>query len=183
MFRNVAYEHWIVSFSPKKVFMRLKKSLRLKRGHTLLEAMFASFLALICALIFAATVPLANFTRGKAENINLAVSLAQKTAETVKASGYPNVTAQRMFDNSLIDSMTQQNIGAFPFGNTGEMAYPAIDVDNALVDSPSKILPEGRGYVITNQADLDLRRITVVIAWKERSVWKSVRVSTLVANL
>lgn len=162
-----------------KKFIKRRK----RKGHTLLEAMFASFLALICALIFAATIPLANFTRGKAENMNLAVSLAQKSAETMKASGYPNVTPQRLYDNNLIDSLTQQSIAALPFGQTGEMAYPANNVDNALVDSPSKLLPEGRGYVIAEQADLDMRRITVIVAWKERSVWKSVRVSTWVANL
>lgn len=164
--------------------MTNRRTLSSKRsGHTLLEVMLASFLALACALIFAATVPVANFTRGKAENLSTAISLAQKTAEQIKVSGYPNVTGTQLLAKGLIDSTTKEDISSLPFGLTGEQAYPAKDVDNGVTDSPSKLLPEGRAYIMTDQVDLDLRRVTVVVCWKERSNWKSTRLSTLVANL
>lgn len=152
-------------------------------GHTLLETMFAVFLALICALIFSATIPIASITRGKAENMNSAVSLAQKTAELVRGGGYPNTLPSRLYDNNLIDSTTLQSIASYSFATAGEQAYECSNVDNALVDSPSKVLPNGKGFIKSEQVDLDLRRVTVIIAWQERSKWKSVRISTLVANL
>lgn len=152
-------------------------------GHTLLESMFAVFLALVCALIFASTVPVANSTRGKAEFTNSAVSLAQKTAEVVRSGGYPNTTADRLYANGMIDSVSTVSLSGYSFGNAGETAHDASSVDNALVDSPSKVLPSGKGFVKIEQVDIDLRRVTVIIAWKEGDDWKSVRLSTLVANL
>lgn len=148
-----------------------------------METMFAVFLALVAALIFSATIPTANVSRGKAEYVNSAVSLANKTAETIRSRGYPNTNPDRLLANGLIDNQTLVNISAYPFALTGEQAYEASNVDNALVDSPSKTLPNGKGFVRTEQVDLDLRRVTVIVAWQERSQWKSVRVSTLVANL
>lgn len=152
-------------------------------GHTLLEAMFASFLALTCALIFAATVPVANFTRGKAELVSLATSLAQKQMELIKGQGYPNVTATRLHDRGLIDSLTQIDLGTTSFGSSGEMAYLSKTIDGSLKDSAEVVLPSGRSYVMTEQVDLDLRRVTVVVAWKERDTWRDIRITTLVANL
>lgn len=145
--------------------------------------MFAAFLALCCALIFAATVPMANFTRGKAENMNTAVSLAQKTAEAIRGGGYPNVAADRLLANGLIDNTNLTNISTYSFGNSGETAYPATNVDNNVVSSPANALPSGMQFVKVEQVDTDLRRVTVILAWKEKSVWKSVRIATLVANI
>lgn len=159
------------------------RKLTRKSGHTLLETMFAVFLALTCALIFAASAPVANVTRGKADHMNSAVSLAQKTAESIHSTGYPNATAERLLDNGLIDSGTAVNISGYPFGLSGETAYEATNIDSDMVDSPSKVLPGGRGFIKTEQVDLDLRRVTVIIAWQERSQWRSVRLSTLIANL
>lgn len=161
----------------------MNRSRRHNSGHTLMEAMMASFLALVCALIFAATIPVANVTRGKAEYLNLATSLAQKQIEAIRHMQYPNTTAQRLFDNDRINSMTQINIGTLGVGTTGEMAYDASDVDTAETDSPRKLLPGGRGFVQTTQQGLDMRRVSVIVAWRERGEWRTVRVSTLVANL
>lgn len=164
--------------------LRTPTAIRRKRsGHTLLEAMFAVFLALACALIFAATVPVANTTRGKAEFMNSAVSLAQKTAEVVRSGGYPNTQPDRLYANKLIDSLTEVSISSYPFGSAGEKAYECSNIDNNLVDSPSRVLPNGKGFVQTSQVNIDLRQVTVIIAWQENSEWKSVRLSTLVANL
>lgn len=153
------------------------------KGHTLIEAMFSAFLALACALIFSATIPFANFTRGKADNLNAATSLAQKTAESIRGGGYANSSVQRLSDDGKVQSTTAVNISGFPFGLTGESAQEFTSVDAANVDSPAAVLPGGRGFIKSEQVSADLRRITVIIAWQEKSVWKSVRIATLVANL
>ncbi len=154
-----------------------------KRGHTLIEAMFSAFLALACALIFSATVPFANFTRGKADNLNAATSLAQKTAESIRGGGYANSTVGQLTSDGKVQSSTLVNISGFAFGQAGESALEFTSVDAANVDSPAAVLPGGRGFIKAEQVSADLRRITVIIAWQEKSVWKSVRLATLVANL
>lgn len=157
---------------------------RSQRGHTLIEAMFAAFLALVCALIFSATVPVANLTRGKAESLNQATSLGQKTVESIRSGKYPNCSAAQLFADGKIQSMTQVNLGTLPgVGTAGEMAYEFTTVESAEIDSPGSVLPAGRGFIKTEQVNLDMRRITVIIAWQERSQWKSIRLMTLIANL
>ena len=156
---------------------------RVKGGHTLIEAMFASFLALVCALIFSATIPVANLTRGKAENMNLATSLAQKMMEKVRGEGYPNSTNQRLYDVGLADSTALVSTATYGCGPIGEQALQFTNIDASLVDSPAKTLPNGRGFIYSTQTGLDMRRITIVVSWQERSVTKSVRLTSLVANL
>lgn len=153
------------------------------RGHTLIEAMFASFLALICALIFAATIPVANLTRGKADNLSAATSLAQKMMESVRGEGYPNTTNQRLFEVGLADSTALITTASAGCGPVGESALEFSGIDSGLVDSPSSVLPEGRGFIKSEQVGLDVRRVTVIICWSERSSVKSIRLSSLVANL
>lgn len=144
-----------------------------KRGHTLVEAMFAIFLALVCALIFGATMPIANTSRAKADMRTTAVGLAQKQLEAIKAGGYANVTAQRMFDNGLIDSLT----------TVAPNTYSFTTADSAATDSPSQVLPSGQGTVQVNQLDLELREVIIEVKYLDRGEERVVRIGTLVANL
>lgn len=152
-------------------------------GHTLMEAMFASFLVLICALIFSATIPVANFTRGKAENLSSATSLAQKMMETVRGEGYPNTTHQRLFEVGLADSATLVSTHSAGCGPLGEQALEFTGIDSGVVDSPGSVLPQGRGFIFSEQLGLDVRRVTVIVSWRENADVKSIRLSSLVANL
>ncbi len=161
----------------------MSKKLRPQAGHTLIEAMFASFLALLCALIFSATIPVANITRGKADNLNAATTLAQKMIETARGKGYPNVTNQRLFETGLADGTTLVNTNALGIGPVGEQALEFTNVDGTIVDSPGTVLPEGRGFIYSTQSGLDLRQVTIIVMWKEKSGTRSVRLTSLVANL
>lgn len=161
----------------------MQRAQRRLRAHTLIEAMFASFLALACALIFSATIPVANLTRGKADNMNAATSLAQKMIERVRHDGYPNASNAQFVANGLADSSTLSSTSAYGCGPVGEQALEFTNVDSGLVDSPAKVLPGGKGYIYATQTGIDLRQVTVIVAWKEKSVTKSVRLTTLVANL
>ncbi|MCA0362015.1 MAG: hypothetical protein LCH41_13310 [Armatimonadetes bacterium] len=156
---------------------------RSQKGHTLLEAMMSAFLALICALIFTATIPVANLTRGKAENTNSAVSLAQKTIETLRGQGYPNTTPTQLLSNGLIQSTTPVNLHSIGAGTAGETGFEFTETDTGVVDSPRTVLPNGRGFIRTESLQMGLRRVTVIVIWQERSETKLVRLSTLVANL
>ncbi len=158
------------------------RSFRLTRGHTLMEAMLASAIALVCALVFAATMPVANVTRGKSALMNNATSLAQKTIERVRQEGYANSTANRLVAIGLAESATPVNIGALGFGPPGEMALEATNIDAAQGDAPAQVLPDGRGFIKTEQMGMDMRRVTVIIGWREKDRIRSVRVGTLLGN-
>jgi hypothetical protein len=145
--------------------------------------MFASFLALLCALIFSATIPVANITRGKADSLNSATSLAQKMIETARGSGYPNVTNARLVDTGLADSATLVNTSSLGIGPSGEKAMEFTNVDSTVIDSPGTVLPSGRGFIYSTQTGLDLRQVTVIVMWKEKGGTRSVRLTSMVANL
>ncbi len=154
-----------------------------RTGHTLIEAMFASFLALLCALIFSATIPVANISRGKADNQNAATILAQKMIETARGEGYPNATNSRFVDNGMADNSTLVNTNALGIGPAGEQALEFTNVDSGIVDSPGTVLPGGRGFIYSAQSGLDMRRVTIIVMWREKTTTRSVRLTTLVANL
>ena len=144
-----------------------------KRGYSLVEVLFGIFLAGLCAMVLAATMPVANNARAMANNQNTALSLAQKQMEALRAAGYPNMTAERLQASGLIDSATPVAANTFSFTN----------VDTGALDSPALRLPNGTGQVRVEQVGLDLRRITIILNWRERGRNKSVSVATTVANL
>ncbi len=147
---------------------------RLTRGHTLIEVMFASFMALCCALIYTATVPTANTSRAKADLNNRATSLAQRQLEEVRLVGFPNLTGPQLFANGMTDS-------AAPVSGGNTWAW--TNTDNAQVDSPAQVLPGGTGQIRVEDVAMDLRRVTVTVSWRERTGNRTVTFATLVANL
>lgn len=143
------------------------------RGHTLIEVLIASFVALTSALIFAATMPAANTSRVKADLNNRALSLAQKEMEAIRTLGFANVSATQLSSKGLLDSATPVGTNTWSFTN----------IDSPAVDSPATVLPTGTGRVRIEDAAVDLRRVTVTVNWTERGVARSVSIATLVANL
>lgn len=146
---------------------------RQRRGHTLIEVLFGIFLAGLCATVLAVTMPIANRSREKANYQNIALSLAQKQMEAMRSLGYPNLTAERLETNGLIDSRTPIATNTFSFTN----------VDQGNADSPALALPSGTGRITVSQQGLDLRIVTLEVRWVENGRNRSVAVSTLVANL
>lgn len=148
-----------------------------KRAASILEVLFAVFVALTCMLVVGATMPMATVTRGKSDNLAKATSLAQKQLEAVRALGYPNLTGTGMMSRSLVDSATP----------TGTNTWSFTNVDNGPVDSPAQVLPAGTGSITIEQADIDLRRVTVVVTWTEvrgaTTGTRTLRLGTLIANL
>lgn len=143
------------------------------RGFSLVESLFAVFLVAMCAMVVAATMPMANRSRVKADYTNKAVGLAQKQLEAVRGVGYANLTPNQLLAYGLIDSITPVAANTYAFTN----------VDTGAFDNPARILPSGTGRITVEQADIDLRRITVLVQWTEKGAAKSFRVGTLVANL
>lgn len=144
-----------------------------KSGHTLAEVMFALLLLAVCSLIFGATIPSAHKSRGKADNANIATSLAQKQMETLRLAGYANLTPSQMAAKGLIDSANAVSTNTYTFTN----------IDSPFVDSPATVLPQGVGKVTVADVNSDSRSVTVVIQWVEGAKTQTITLSSLVANL
>jgi type II secretory pathway pseudopilin PulG len=139
----------------------------------LIEVVFAIFLVATGAAIIAATMPISNSSRAKADLQNKAVGLAQKQLEAVRGLGYANITAGQLYSYGLIDSTTPISTNTYSFTNTDYSSY----------DNPSRVLPTGTGWVKIEQVDLDLRQITIGVTWNDRGTTRSYTLGTLVANL
>lgn len=118
-------------------------------------------------------MPVATLSRNKADLLNRATALAQKEMEAVRGTGYANLTASQLDSNHLIDSPTPVTTDTYTF----------TDVDGELNDSPAKVLPSGTGTIKIEQADTELRRVTITLVWIEKGQKKSYSLATLVANL
>lgn len=138
----------------------------------MVEVMFAIFVAGICAVVFSSAMPIANRSRGKADQTNIAVGLAQKELEALKGVS-PSLDPNTLATQGLIDSATPMSPNTYAFTNS----------DTAVSDSPAKVLPSGTGTVLIELIDLELRRVTVTVNWKEAGKARSLQVATLVANL
>jgi type II secretory pathway pseudopilin PulG len=153
---------------------------RRRRAFSYVEVLFAIALALVSALVYSATMPMANKSRAKANHTNIATSLAQKQMEAIKSRGYASITAEALAKNepdigrpNLIDSSAPAGDGSFSFDT----------VDNEFFDAPPTVLPQGAGKIWVEQADLDLRRVRIEVSWVEGDKSRSVEIGTLVANL
>ncbi len=143
------------------------------RGFTLIEVLFAIFLAMTCAVIVAGIMPLANKSRGKADLRNRAVSLGQKMAEAVVHLGYSNANPAQLTALGLLDNATPVATDTYSF----------TSIDSAVVDSPSSTLPSGTGRVTITEPSPDLRQVVVVVGWTSEGKNQQVRIVHQVANL
>ena len=144
-----------------------------KSGVTLIEVLFAMFLVVACALIVAATMPIADIARGKADLMNKANGLAQKQLEAIRGVGYANANPTSLVGYNLIDSTSPITTNTYSFSNS----------DGANLDNPSRILPNGTGSVKIEQIQPNLIRITVNVSYSDNQRNRSVTLGTLVANL
>lgn len=151
----------------------MDRTKRRRGGHTLVELMIAILLLAACAMIFAATIPTAHESRGKADNSNVATSLASKMIEEIRAAGYANTTPAQLVVYGLIDSATPVSTDTYSFTN----------IDSALVDAPANTLTSGVGRLNIVQTNIDLKTVTATVTWNEMGQTKTIAVSTLLANL
>lgn len=150
----------------------IKRRNNKRTGALMIEVLFAVFVAGICALIYSAAMPVANKSRAKADYMNIATGLAQKELEALKSVD-ASLNPVTLAANGLIDSATQVSPNKYLFTNS----------DTAVSDSPAKTLPSGKGYVTIETIDIELRRVTVQVNWKEMGSDRSIKVATLVAKL
>ncbi|MBS1707898.1 MAG: hypothetical protein JSS65_04160 [Armatimonadetes bacterium] len=153
------------------------------KGVTLVEVMYASFIALTCCLLFAATVPVANRSRGRAEFISIATSLAQKQLESIKGLGYAKLTSDSLVTAGIVQSSTAVDLKAAGLTSGTESGYETTNFDLAQRDTALNALPSGRSFVQLSTVDIDLKQATIRVFWKDNGQVRSTMVSSLVANL
>lgn len=147
--------------------------MRRKRGYTLIEVLFAVFMVLICAMIVAATMPISNVSRTKAQDLQRAMSIAQKELEAIQGEGFSGISASALANDNLLDSSTAISPNTYSFTNT----------DSANYDSPAQLLTNGTGTVQITQVNLNMVQVVVTVKWRDRVQYKTYSVGTLIANL
>ncbi len=150
----------------------MKTNTSRRSGHTFLEVLFSAFLALVSALILTASMPVANVSRAKADFQNLALSLAQKQMEAVRGVD-PSLSAAILHRAGLIDSTSPIGTNTWSFTN----------VDHALFDNPARVLPSGTGRITVELIDVELRRVTITVTWREQGQTRTLTIGTLIADL
>lgn len=146
---------------------------RRQRGFSLIEVLSGVFLASLCAVIVAGSLPVASQARLKADLTGKATNLAQQELERIRGTGYPGLTASALVAAGLIDSATPVAGNTYAFTNVGA----------GTNQSCAQMLPTGTGTVMIEQVDLDLRRVTVIVTYNDRGTTRNASVGTLVANL
>lgn len=146
---------------------------RKNAGHLLAEVMLAVAMLAVCALIFSATLPAAHKSRAKADNFNIATSLASKMLEEVRNTGFQNANGTSLASVGLVDSATPVATDTFSFTN----------VDLGVVDSPGSTLNEGMGRLKIVTLAPELIQVTATVTWKEKGVTKTVSLVALLANI
>lgn len=165
--------------------MKQTRVMRLRqRGFTILEGMVACFTVLVCALIFASAYPVANKSRGKAQYANVAMSIAQREMEAIKAHGFSNADGNQLLALGLIDSITTKDLNAeVLYSNASTSGFEFTNIDSVENSSTKNLLPNGRAFVTIQDDTVDLRRVEVLVFWSENSEWKFVKLTTYLANL
>ena len=156
---------------------------RKQQGHTLIEAMFAAMLALACCLLFAATVPVANRSRGRAELTSVATSLAQKQLEMVKGLGYAKLTSDSLYSAGIVQSTTAVDLKAAGLTDQTMSGYETTSLDIGKKDTAAITLPSGRSFVQITDTSIDLKQVAIRVFWKDNGKNRSTEVTSLVANL
>ncbi len=146
---------------------------RKNSGHLLAEVMLAVLMLAVCALIFSATLPSAHKSRAKADNYNIATSLATKMMEEVRHTGYQNANATALLNNGLIDSAAPVSANTYSWTN----------VDLGIADSPGTTLTNGTATITILSRAVDLLEITAQVKWKEQGQDKTVTITSLLANI
>ena len=145
---------------------------RTLKGVTLIEVMFACFLALMSALILSAAMPISTVSREKANMQDLATSIAQRQLEAIKSQGFAQITPSRLTTVGLIDSATPVSADTYSFNNNS----------TAIKDDPASVLPGGSGTVTITSPSVDMKEIRVRVRYTDRGSSKQVMVGTNVAN-
>lgn len=149
----------------------MKRSRR--SGVTLIEVLFAMFLVVTCAMIVAASMPIADIARGKADLLAKATGLCQKQLEAIRGVGYANINPSALVSDGLIDSQSQVAPNTYSFSNS----------DSANRDNPSLLLPQGAGTVQITQPQSNLIQVIVTVTYNDNTRNRTVSVGTQVANL
>ncbi len=150
----------------------------------MIEAVVSMFVLLLCVLIYSASFPVANQSRAKTEQANIALSLAQRKIETIRSSGFANATPAQWLSTSLIQSTAPVDLNsALSYSRMTGQSYEFTTTENAVFDSPATTLHNGRGYISMDQVQPNQKDIHVIVFWQDRDVLRFVRLSTTLINL
>lgn len=151
-----------------------------RRGFSLIETLFAIFIVAVCATVVSTSMPTAKAGEVRADSLNKATSIAQRSLERIKSLGYANLTGSQLYFFGLIDSPTQDGNGRFTM-NT--MARYDNQFEEGSYGGKTRYLQDLRATVEVEQTATDLRTVTVSLDWREAGHRRTHELATRIANL
>jgi hypothetical protein len=121
-----------------------------KRGTTLVDLMFATFLLAMAGVIFAATFPTGITCTRRARDIKNATAIAQRKVEQFRAINYESLSGPLLLSAGLIDNETDSNGYSF-----------------TSVDGVASNLTNGTGNVVITEKSSDMKQVVVTVSWTE----------------
>lgn len=131
----------------------------------LIEVIFALFLFMMMALMFAAVIPVATRSSKYSSSYSMASQIAQHKVDEIREAGYAKCNGAGLDSLDLIDSATAiQTVGTaetFSFTTTDNLLsyFPSGATGTVTIDNyaPSST---GTGF--------NIRQATITITWRER---------------
>lgn len=126
--------------------------IRSKRGSLLMDVMITVFLLGVAGAIFSSTYPAGIASARKAQNYKVALAIAQKKMEQLRAMNYESLSHPLLVAVGAIDSSP----GSVPYEFT-------------QVDSVDDKLPDGVGRLTVEDVNSTVRRVIVTVTWQDKT--------------
>ena len=142
-------------------------ALKNRRGSTLMDAVITIMLVALVGLMFSAMFPAATSCSRQAQEYKTATATAQRKMEQIRSFKYELLNPSVLYTSGAIDSATDPT----PYSFT-------------VADSVASKLTQGTGTVDIQDAETDMKTVTVTVSWisSSHSVARSVRLTTYVVD-
>lgn len=138
-----------------------------RRGTSLVDVMFATFLLGLAGAVFAATFPMGITCTRRAREMKTATAIAQQKVEQLRGVNYESLTSPLLLSAGLVDSGSDSSEYSF-----------------TTVDTVASKLGHGTGGIVITDKAADIKQIVVTVSWKESAsnVSRNVILRTYIAD-
>ena len=155
------------------------RTLKSRRGTTLVDLMVTIFLLGMAGVIFAATFPMGFACSRKAQAYKTATAIAQRKIEQLRAMNYESLTQPLLQSAGTIDS--EPTGSPYSFTSVDGVADQLTLGTGALEISDVTISPTGALEI--SDVTTSLKRVQVTVSWQDKnSTVRSVQLTTLFAD-
>ncbi len=140
----------------------------------IIDSLIGAMVLGVAAVAFFALLPILHATELRAKQETQAVQMATRLIEHIQLLKPQNLNAATLTDLSLIDE--GQLAKAPPY------SFSRIPLDEGSLYSPAQTLPQGTGTLDIVEIEGGSKRVDIVIRWKSKGGWGTVKNGTVVGG-